>query len=420
MAENTIYEKLNRQIERLKTENSKLRKDAAHYRDLFMNSPLGLFRSTFEGRFIEVNSALAEMLGYKTPASVMEEVTDIGEQIYVRTEHRNEIVSKQKESTKIQQYTNHYKRRDGSTFIANLHLKTIYDADGTPLHLEGIIDDITDKRKLEKDLHKTRKHFDTIVNVLPQFIAHMDSELRYRYVNRTYEKEFGLRLKDILGKPLVEIIGPKAFEKAKPHIERVLKGEQVNYHEHYEYEKGGTRDIDGTLIPEFSDTGKVSGYFAVLTDISKYIAAREELENRASKLEQMNAALNILVEHRDVKKEKREVEIIDEFKKLVFPYLEIPAENKTASEISLIFDILNKNIQEILYGEKKTAKTLFKSFTPLEIQVANLIRENKTTKEIASVLGLGTRTVYFHRENIRKKLDLINQKTNLKAFLQSI
>jgi DNA-binding CsgD family transcriptional regulator len=60
------------------------------------------------------------------------------------------------------------------------------------------------------------------------------------------------------------------------------------------------------------------------------------------------------------------------------------------------------------------------NFTPTQIQVANLVKEGKTTKEIAELLNSSTRAVEFHRENVRARLDLKNKKTNLRSYLLSL
>ena len=59
-------------------------------------------------------------------------------------------------------------------------------------------------------------------------------------------------------------------------------------------------------------------------------------------------------------------------------------------------------------------------FTPAEIQITNLIKQGKTTKEIAEFLNLATSTIDSHRNNIRKKIGIKNAKTNLRAYLSSI
>jgi PAS domain S-box-containing protein len=395
--------------------------------------------------------------------------------------------------------------------------------------------------------------FRTIVNVLPQFVAYTDKDLKYRFINKTYEEKFGLTAAAILNKPLMEVIGIEAFEKARPHVEKVLKGTRVNYYERFSYDKGDTLDIDGTLIPDTQADGRVNGYYAILTDITKYIRAQEklqatenlfrrtfnqspigaamvsldfkflrvnqelcrilgysaeelletgpfdithpddlkktveyakdleqgrvdqyqldkryirkngdpiwiklsvrlikntegaplfylpmiedindqkkqatdiqkkqaELQAHAAKLQEMNTALNVLIEHRYDERQKREDEIIAGFKKLIFPYFDSSITNKSREEISLIFDILNRNIREVLFKGNDSTELMFKTFTPLEVQVADLIKQNKSTKEIANILQTSVRAVYFHRENIRKKLNLAKNKTNLKTFLQT-
>ena len=72
---------------RIQTENALLESEK-RYQSIFMNSPVGLFRSTFDGRFIDVNPALANMLGYNSPEEVIRNIYNIGEQIYVHSEKR--------------------------------------------------------------------------------------------------------------------------------------------------------------------------------------------------------------------------------------------------------------------------------------------------------------------------------------------
>jgi DNA-binding CsgD family transcriptional regulator len=57
--------------------------------------------------------------------------------------------------------------------------------------------------------------------------------------------------------------------------------------------------------------------------------------------------------------------------------------------------------------------------TPKEIEVANLIKQGKASKEICEILGSSEEVIAFHRQNIRNKLGLLNKKVSLKSYLMS-
>ncbi len=565
------------------------------------------------------------------------------------------------------------KDKRGLTHYLLVNVKKISIGRGTVLYT---CRDISDRKEAEKKLEESERKFRTIVNVLPQFVAYTDKDLKYRFINETYEKQFGIKPETILNKTLMEVIGKEAFNKVKPHIEKVFKGNLVNYNGRFDYKNSESLNIDGTLIPDIDANGEVKGYYAVLTDVTQYIKMQEELqvseerqrqiienssagyffidthglfqdvnnawlklhkykgkkdvvgqhfsvtqvdedktklkniiqhildgkcvadnelsrkcgdgsvgyhiftvrqvvkdgtivgmegflidttekkkmekalkesqeifekvfnsapilitlsdiedgtyievndaflkftgykreavigktsveigfvsakdrkrlkdilvtegrvrelefdltradgfsmtclysgeiidlqgfnrllsiaiditesrkqqdiiqkkqaelEAHTAKLEQMNTALNVLIDHRNDEIQKREKEIIAGFKKLILPYFDMPIKNKSREEIALIFDILNTNIKEILFKGNSSIEAIFKTFTPMEVQVSNLIKQNKSTKEIANILYISPRSVYFHRENIRKKLNLSKKKTSLKTFLQS-
>jgi len=149
------------------------------------------------------------------------------------------------------------------------------DASGT-----GAREVLARHRQAGHTVSESERRLRTVVDHLPQFVSYVDQNLIYRFVNRRYEEAFGLREEDVLGKPLPEIIGQEAFARARHHVERVLQGEQVRYHERFDYRFGGAREMDGILVPDVADDGDVVGYFAVLTDITPYIRTQEALQER--------------------------------------------------------------------------------------------------------------------------------------------
>jgi DNA-binding NarL/FixJ family response regulator len=78
------------------------------------------------------------------------------------------------------------------------------------------------------------------------------------------------------------------------------------------------------------------------------------------------------------------------------------------------------NLENITSPLGGTISTYFEKLTPSELQVADLIKNGKSTKEIADILDLAIRTIESHRKNIRSKLGLRNQKVNLRTYLLSL
>jgi PAS domain S-box-containing protein len=134
---------LNDVTDKIKSENA-LRKSEEKYRSIFNNAPLGIFRSTPKGRFLEMNQALADMIGYETPEQAISSIADIAKDIYVKTNERKTIVSQIISQDNYQKFENVYKRKDGSLFTANLYIKAVKNSDGKVSHLEGIVEDITE------------------------------------------------------------------------------------------------------------------------------------------------------------------------------------------------------------------------------------------------------------------------------------
>jgi len=83
-------------------------------------------------------------------------------------------------------------------------------------------------------------------------------------------------------------------------------------------------------------------------------------------------------------------------------------------------DILESNLKEIVSPFSKKLSSKFLGLTPTEIQVANLVKDGKTSKEIAEFMILSAKTVEFHRDNIRNKLGIKNKGVNLRTHLQSL
>lgn len=85
-----------------------------------------------------------------------------------------------------------------------------------------------------------------------------------------------------------------------------------------------------------------------------------------------------------------------------------------------IFYILKKNLKHICSPLTRNLRNLYAELTPREVQVINLVREGRTSKDISEIMGVSSKAVEFHRDNIRRKLGITNKKTNLLSFILSM
>ncbi len=139
-----------------------LRESEEKYHNLYRNLALGIFHSTFEGRFIDLNPALAKMLGYNSPEEVLLSITNIAEQVYNESFHRPAIstTSLDADVWRITSRENQYRRRDGTLWYGMLHLRVVPDIHGKPSHYEGIVEDITGRKQMENELRLTQSRLE--------------------------------------------------------------------------------------------------------------------------------------------------------------------------------------------------------------------------------------------------------------------
>jgi len=146
---------------------------------------------------------------------------------------------------------------------------------------------------------------------------------------------------------------------------------------------------------------------------------KSQLEIHAKKLEEKNIALNVLLENRDEQRKKIADQVMTNFDQLVFPYYQRIRHSRGTDETDLLVKIMEKNTLESLAPLERSFPMPFRQLTPMEIQVADLIKMGKSSKEISGLLNISTRSVFFHRNNIRKKLNIHGKKVNLRSFLIS-
>lgn len=142
-----------------------------------------------------------------------------------------------------------------------------------------------------------------------------------------------------------------------------------------------------------------------------------ELDRKSRTLEEANIALRVILKAREDDKGELEGKVMANMKRLVLPYLEKLEKSSLESSQRACLEGLRANLEDLVSPFSQRLSSPLLNLTPREIQIANQIKEGRTSKEIAGFFNISLRTVEFHRENIRKKIGLVNKRVNLRSQL---
>jgi len=301
--------------------------------------------------------------------------------------------------------------------------------------------DITVRKQAEERRKESERFLADVINFLPDATFVIDREGVVIAWNRAIEEMTGVPAADMIGRGNFEYAIPFYGDRRPILIDLALKPDRRYEGTYVSTERretllvgeaympalrGGDVYLHGTASVLRDFAGNVIGAIESIRDITERrrmeeaLRRREEdLELKSRNLEEVNTALRVLLKHREEDKSELEEKILSNVKKLVVPYVEKLRKSGLSEEQGSYVEILDDHLQDILSPFLRNLGTRHLNLTPKEIQVASLIREGKTSKEIAEVLGVSARAVDFHRDNIRIKLGIKNKKANLRSYLMS-
>jgi len=146
----------------------------------------------------------------------------------------------------------------------------------------------------------------------------------------------------------------------------------------------------------------------------------KELAAKNENLQEVNTALKVLLKRREEDRIELEEKIVANVREMVLPYIDKLKRKGLDETQGGLLDIVENNLKDVVSGFQRGLTSTCKNITPTELKVADLVRQGRTTKEIANVLDCSIRAIEFHRGNLRRKLGLKGRKGNLRSHLLSL
>ena len=277
-----LIETLNGMGDEIKQQMLELEDAEQKYRSIFESATEGIFQSTPEGKVLNANPAFAEILGYRSPEELIANVHDIGQQHYVSSKEREALVAQIKEEQVITFYEVQFKKRDGQIIWVSLNIHPVYDPHGKIHHIEGLVQDITVRKKVENQVRR----LSTAVEQVAENMIITDDSGRIKYVNPAFELGTGFDLHDVFDHPH-HFLGMDETEKMR-YDDILLSTSEGNVWtgQLTSNKKNGEELIEEvTASPIKSPSGRFLGYVSVNRDVT----LKAEYETRLRQSQKMEA-----------------------------------------------------------------------------------------------------------------------------------
>ncbi len=330
-------------------------------------------------------------------------------------------------------------RKDGNTVLVEGNFSFLRDPTGKAISILAIVRDISARMRDEQALRKSEEHYRSLFENMLDGLAYCKMifeneqpiDFEYLAVNSAFEELTGL--KNVIGKKVTEAIpgiresNPELFEI---YARVALTGRPERFETYlpelgiwliisvYSHEKGN-------FVTIFDNISGRKEAEAALRSVNEQLEKRveertSELQAKTANLEEVNTALRVLLDRREEDRKELEEAIAGNLKSLILPYIEKLQTTQLSGQQATYFSILQSHLAEIESRFVRKLSLQHLGLTPTEMQIAILVRDGKETKDIAEVLHVSVKAVEFHRNNIRRKLNIKNKKENLRSYLVAL
>ncbi len=270
------------------------RESESRYRSLFEGVPVGLYRGALSGQILDANPALIELLGYPSRESLM--AVNIRD-VYADASMRRTLLEKLEREGKVHDLELRWKRYGGQIITVRVSARPIRDPSGRLLHYEGVVEDVTERKRSREELQESNQFRQEIIQGAGEGIVVHDRDLRYIVWNRYMEKMTGLPAERVLGRKALDLFPFLRESGIEALLQRALGGDTA-LSKDVPYtipETGLSGWAIATYGPHRNAAGQIVGVIGLVHDVTERRRAEQALRESEERFRLMADAAPVMI-----------------------------------------------------------------------------------------------------------------------------
>ena len=256
---------------------AELSESEERYRTLFNGVPVGLYRSTPAGQFLDVNQAFVQMEGYPDWETMLKINTS---KFYVDPDEQVRWRALMEREGIVRDFEVQHRRYDGTVRWVSEAARAVKDEQGKVLYYEGSIEDITERKRFEEEIRRQKEYFEALFVNIPVAALTADNDARIVSWNPMAERLFGYTQNEAISQHVDDLVATdsRVWEEAQGYTKQVLAQEPVIAVTKRTRKDGSFVDVEVRGLPVIV-AGEFGGYIAIYHDISELQQARRTAES---------------------------------------------------------------------------------------------------------------------------------------------
>ncbi len=242
-------------------------------------APVGIFQSSSNGTLRRLNSEMARILGFDAPEEALHYYTDIGQQLYVFQQRRNELLKRIEEHGVVRDFRFEIVRVTGEKAYLKVNAHRVPNSGENEMLINAFVIDETERQEAERRLDESQKQYQSVVDLAHEIIVRHDIEGKWTFVNEAACEFFGQSREDLIGQHYMDYVHPDDREEARAAHRTMTDNEEgVQGLVNRSWTPAGYRTVEWNSSPFTDEHGRFSGHQAIGRPLTEETQLRKQAE----------------------------------------------------------------------------------------------------------------------------------------------